>query len=101
VEYDVLPERVDAADAVGYLESKIEALRQCILERPRPPLTTRLGAPNVNRWFGRFMYLFGEANGAIGAAANFGQITREHAAKMQIGLKGLVNFHTGTVIIGR
>jgi hypothetical protein len=101
IEFDVHPEHIGNAEVTGYLDSKIERVRQMVGERPRWPFTKNLSVQEIQEWFNRFLCVYGKALGSIEYAANFGHISQGQAIAMEMRLKFCINFHTGSVIIGR
>jgi len=101
IEFDLLPEHVGNAQATAYLDAKIEEVRQMVINRPRPPVTRDLYRYPVQQWLRRFMCRYGKVLGNIEALGNFGVITQQQAKDMEQRLKFLIQFHAGTVMIGR
>jgi hypothetical protein len=101
IEYDIQPERVGHADVTRYIDTKINSLREMVRSRPLPPLTDLLTSRQVRKWVLKFCMLYGKVLGAIEFAANFRHITHEEARQMTTGIQSLLNFHSGSVILGR
>lgn len=101
IEYDLLPENIGKAEITAYLDKAVDKLREMVRNRPQPPLTDNLTAGDVQKWLRVFMYKLGETHGKIAACADLGHITRDHAKQLDNGIKALINFHVGSVILGR
>jgi hypothetical protein len=69
---------VTPAEAVNYVRSKIQIVRERIRRQPPPP-TTVLSSQVYMVWHNKVLILYGRAVGALIAAQAFGVITVEQA----------------------
>jgi hypothetical protein len=101
IEFDVVPELVENAEVVGYLDAKIEQVRQMVADRPRPPLSDNLSRYEVEQWCRRFLSRYAKVVGNLEAAVAFHVITPAYAKQLETRLKCLLQYHIGVVMIGR
>lgn len=101
IEFDVTPDPCSQAQVTAYLDAKIEQLRILVRSRPRPPVTDDLMRQQVRMWTYRFLAMHSRVAGNIECAENFGLISHRHAEMLRNGVMAMLQFHQGSMILGR
>lgn len=101
IEHDVAAELIGNEDITRSLDQRIESLREMVRKRPIGTCAEDLSKPEVVTWVRKFMFQLGRAWGHIEAARDSGDISHEHAEQLKNGAMALMQFHSGSVILGR
>lgn len=97
IEFDVLLERVGRAEAIAWIDAKVESLREWIGKKPPPTKPTT--SYESMQWQRMFMAHYGKVIGALETMQTFGILEIEHVKLLENQVKMMIQFHMGAVLI--